>query len=71
MAEGTDLVVATLVASVAERLTRDHNLAEVPQALVDLYLDVKQRLEDATKRPPTRISKRALERMRQLTNPRI
>jgi hypothetical protein len=60
------LVAATLAASVAERLTRDLSAAEVPQALVDLYLDVKGKLQAAAKREQIEISDEALARSRRL-----
>jgi hypothetical protein len=65
MAEsGDDLVAATLAASVGERWTRDLDRAAVPQALVDLYLDVKGKLQAAAKREQIEITDEALARAR-------
>jgi Arc/MetJ family transcription regulator len=69
MAEsGVDFVAATLAASLGERLTRDLPAAEAPQALVDLYLAVKGKLQDAAKREQIEISDEALARSRRLPN---
>ena len=65
MAESNDnLVAATLAASVADRMTRDRAVPDVPQALVDLYLDLKGRLRAAAKGKPLKITDEDLARSR-------